>query len=84
MVEFIGIIAAVLILASITFPTMSFKGSVCMRIINMLGSIVFIIYGILLPAIATMVANIGILVVNTVHLCILIRKRKSEITMNKN
>lgn len=75
MVEFIGIIAAALILASMTFPTMSFKGSVCMRIINMLGSIVFIIYGILLPAIATMVANIGILIVNIVHLCILIKKR---------
>ncbi len=84
MVEFIGIIAAIFILVSMLFPTMSFKGSVCMRIINMLGSIVFIIYGILLPAIATMVANIGILIVNIVHLCILIKKHKREVGIENN
>ena len=78
MIEVIGIVAAVLILVSMVFPTMSFKGSVCMRVLNTVGSIVFVIYGILLPAIATAIANIGILIVNLVHLCILIKNKKKS------
>jgi hypothetical protein len=84
MVEFIGIIAAVLILVSMIFPTMSFRGSVCMRIINTSGSMVFIIYGILLPAIATLVANVGIFIVNIVHLYILIKNQKSKTNADNN
>lgn len=76
MVEVIGIIAAIIILVSMVFPTMSFKGSLWMRIINIVGSIVFVIYGIMLPAIATAIANIGILIVNVVHLCVLIKNKK--------
>ena len=83
MVEIIGIIAAIIILISMVFPTMSFKGSVCMRIINIVGSIVFVIYGIMLPAIATAIANIGILIVNVVHLCVLIKNKKRK-SIDKN
>ena len=76
MIEVIGIVAAVLILISMLFPTMSFKGSVLMRIINIIGCIVFAVYGVLLPAVATAIANMGILIVNIVHLCILIKNKK--------
>ena len=78
MIEFIGIMAAVLILTSMVFPTMSFKGSVWMRIINLIGSIVFVIYGILLPAIATAIANGAIIIINIYHLCKLIKNRKKS------
>lgn len=76
MIELIGIIAAVLILISTMFPTMSFKGSVWLRSINIIGSIVFVVYGILLPAIATAIANAGIIVVNIVHICLLVKNKK--------
>lgn len=75
MIEVIGIIAAVLILVSTMFPTMSFKGSMWLRSINIVGSLIFVVYGILLPAIATAVANAGIIVVNIVHICLLIKNR---------
>jgi len=76
MIEVIGIIAAVLILISTMFPTMSFKGSIWLRSINIIGSIVFVVYGILLPAIATAVANAGIIVVNIVHIYLLVKNKK--------
>lgn len=76
MIEVIGIIAAVLILISTMFPTMSFKGSIWLRSINIIGSIVFVVYGILLPAIATAIANAGIIVVNIVHICLLVKNKK--------
>ena len=75
MVEVIGIIAAVLILISTIFPTMSFKGSMWLRCINIVGSLIFVVYGILLPAIATAVANIGIIIINIVHICLLIKNK---------
>ena len=75
MIEIIGIIAAVLILVSTMFPTMSFKGSMWLRCINIVGSTIFVIYGILLPAIATAIANAGIIIVNIVHICLLIKNK---------
>ena len=85
MVELIGIVAAGLILISMIFPTMSFKGSVLMRSINIVGSMVFVVYGVMLPAIATAIANIGILIVNAVHLFVLIKNKKQpQIDTDKN
>ena len=75
MIEVIGIIAALLILISTMFPTMSFKGSIWLRSINIVGSIAFVVYGILLPAIATAIANAGIIIVNVVHICLLIKNK---------
>ncbi len=75
MIEVIGIIAAVLILISTMFPTMSFKGSMWLRCVNIVGSAIFVVYGILLPAIATAVANVGIIIINIVHICLLIKNK---------
>ena len=78
MIEAIGIIAAILILISTIFPTMSFKGSMWLRCVNIVGSAVFVVYGILLPAIATAIANAGIIIVNIVHICLLIKNKKER------
>lgn len=43
--DVLGLIAAVLIVASMVFKTTTFKGTILMRIINALGSVFFIIYG---------------------------------------
>lgn len=75
MVENIGIIAAVLIVVSMTFPTMSLKAGIWMRVINILGSCAFVVYGILLPAIATTIANSALVVINGYHLYKLIKTR---------
>ena len=78
MIELIGIIAGMLILFATMFPTLSFKGSMWLRSINIVGSVVFLVYGILLPAIATAVTNAGIIIVNIVHICLLIKNRNKR------
>ncbi|MDE6661261.1 MAG: hypothetical protein K2J93_05520, partial [Anaeroplasmataceae bacterium] len=66
--ELIGICATVFILVSMVFPTLSYKGSFWMRILNLVGSAVFVVYGVLLPAISTAVLNGGLIIINAYHL----------------
>ena len=82
--EAIGIVATLLILVSMLFPTLSYKGSLCMRILNILGSVVFVIYGALLPAISTAVLNGALIIVNSVHLFKLIKDNKNKNKKEKN
>lgn len=79
--EAIGIVATLLILVSMLFPTLSYKGSLWMRILNLVGSVIFVIYGSLLPAISTAVLNGALIIVNAYHLIKLVinnKKKKSE------
>ncbi|MBQ3502455.1 MAG: lactate dehydrogenase [Clostridia bacterium] len=78
MVEFIGIIAALLIVFSMSFPTMSFKWSICMRVLNIVGSAVFVVYGVLLPAVATAIANSALIIINGYHLYKLIKTKRNK------
>lgn len=78
MVEIIGIAATILVLVSMCFKTQTFKGSLCMRIINIVGSIVFVVYGAILPAISTAVLNAALIIVNTYHLILLIKSNKKD------
>ena len=55
--EIIGIIASILIVFSMVFKTTTYKGTILMRILNLTGSIFFIIYGFLLPAYSTAITN---------------------------
>lgn len=45
MKDIIGIIASILIVFSMVFKTTTFKGTMCMRVINTVGSAFFIAYG---------------------------------------
>ncbi|MBE5736312.1 MAG: uroporphyrinogen decarboxylase [Clostridiales bacterium] len=76
-VEIIGIAATVLILFSMLFKTTTLVGDIRMRVLNLVGSIVFVVYGCLLPAISTAILNGGLVIVNTYHLIMLIREYKS-------
>ncbi len=75
-IEIIGIAATLLVFASMCFRTISYKGSILMRTFNIVGSLVFVIYGALLPAISTAVLNGGLIIVNAIHLVLLIIKQK--------
>lgn len=78
MVSTIGIIATILVTASLIWKTRTFKGAVLMRVLNALGSVAFIIYGFMLPALATGIANIACLIINLVYLFIEIYFHKKE------
>ena len=76
--EWIGIVASILICISMCFKSTTYKGAICMRSINILGSIIFGIYGILLPAISTAVLNFILVGVNIYYLIKLIRDNKKN------
>ena len=60
------------------FNTTTIKGNYLMRILNIIGSLVFVIYGLILPAYSTALLN-GILVfINAYRLLMLIVKQKNN------
>jgi len=83
MVEVIGITATLLVLVSMLFKTTTLKGSILMRLINIIGSVVFVVYGCLLPAISTAILNAGLVLVNSYHLIILLKEQNNIKKNNK-
>lgn len=77
-IESIGIIGTVAILISMCFKTSSFKAALWLRILNLAGSVLFVVYGALLPAISTAVLNGCLIVVNGFHIYLLIRDEKKK------
>lgn len=75
-VELVGIIASLLIIASMSCTTRTYKGALTMRIINIIGSVVFVIYGALLPAFSTAFLNAVLVVVNVYHTYMLVKENK--------
>ena len=67
-IEIVGIIASLFVVISMCFKTTLFKGTIIMRSINGVGCIVFIVYGALLPAIATLITNICAFIINIFYL----------------
>ena len=49
-----------------------------MRIFNLIGSVVFVVYGVLIPAISTAVLNFVLIVINTYHIAMLVIDKKNE------
>lgn len=77
-IEIIGIIATIIIVIAMCFNTTTIKGNYLMQILNIIGSLVFVIYGLILPAYSTALLN-GILVfVNAYRLLMLIVKQKNN------
>ncbi|MGN0961104.1 MAG: hypothetical protein ACI4PF_02755 [Christensenellales bacterium] len=77
-IEIIGIVSTLLILTSMLFKTTTIKGSILMRILNLIGSLTFVLYGILIPAYSTAILNAGLVLVNGYHLIILIKENKKN------
>lgn len=76
--EIIGVVATVFILCSMCFNTSSYKTTLLMRIFNLIGSVVFVVYGVLIPAISTAVLNFVLIVINTYHIAMLVIDKKNE------
>lgn len=77
-IEIIGIVATVFIVISMSVNTSSWKGDVFMRAGNIIGSLVFVVYGALLPAISTGVLNGILVIVNFYYLIKLLRMKNKE------
>lgn len=82
-IEIVGVIASILILISMCFNSSSYKGSLFMRIFNLIGSIILTVYGSLIQAFSVVFLN-GILVfVNFYYLINLIVKNYKKNKIDK-
>lgn len=84
--EIIGLFASIILVVSLLPRTTSYKGTIIMRALNMIGSIMFVVYGCLLPAISTGIANGCLVVIDLYYLIREIKdhKKKSGKMLRKN
>lgn len=68
MVKLIGVIASILIFISMCVKSTTITGNIAMRIINILGSIIFIYYGYLLSAYSTILLNAVCTIINLYYI----------------
>ena len=77
-IECIGIGATLFIIFSMLFKTTTLKGNIRMRILNLIGSAIFVVYGFLLPAQSTALLNIALVFINYYHLVTSLKEYKEE------
>ena len=75
-IEVFGIVSSIIILVSMCFNPQTRLGIILLRSINLIGSICFIIYGLLLPAYATTFMNSCALVINSIYLVKILKASK--------
>lgn len=75
-VEIIGIIASILLSVSMIIKSTSIRNNIIMRILNTIGSLFFLVYGIVLPAYSTAIFNSIVILINIYHIICL----KKELT----
>lgn len=84
LLELIGYVASALVVVSISFKTSTFTGTLLMRILNGIGSFIFIIYGILIKADPTALTNCIAFIINLIYLIFEIRDHKKKRIRDEN
>ena len=74
-IEFVGIAAGVIVLLSFLF-----KNIKVIRLVNIVGAILFVIYGLLLPTYSTAFVNFALIVVHIIYLIRDELRRKKKVT----
>ena len=64
MIELFGVIASLLIIISLLFKTNTYEGALALRVLNTVGSLVFVVYGVYLLAYSTIFLNVVAVVIN--------------------
>lgn len=76
--EIVGVSGSILVAISMMFRTTTDSGVLKLRIFNLLGSIVFVAYGILLPAYSTVALNVLCTILNIIGIVTIVRKIKNS------
>lgn len=82
-IEIVGVIASILILISMCFNSSSYKGSLLMRIFNLIGSIILTVYGSLIQAFSVVFLNGILVLVNIYYLIDLIVRNHKKNKIDK-
>ena len=75
--ETIGTIGSLVVLISMCFKTDTLKGSLIMRVLNLLGSIIFVYYGFMIDGYSVIALNGILAVVNIYYIFDLLVKHRS-------
>ncbi len=87
-IEIIGVVASLFILGSLTFKCVSVKRNIIMRMLNAIGALIFVVYGVLMVVLQSssawslIVCNSLLLCFNIFHLIKLLISQKKT-TENK-
>ena len=73
-IEIVGMCASIILLISMSIKSTTIKGNMWMRIINIIGSILFVIYGINLTAYSTVFLNLCVIVVHLYYIIKLLKE----------
>lgn len=73
MIEIIGLAASLCVCVSMIFKTDTFRGALLLRSLNLIGSLIFIIYGLSLNAISIYLLNIIASSINIYHIIKLVK-----------
>ena len=76
-IELIGILGSVFVLISFLM-----KDILVIRIINIVGSVIFIVYGIIIGAMATWFVNAALIVVHIIYIIIELKNKKNKTIEN--
>lgn len=66
--ELIGFTGSILVLISMLYNTSTYRGAFLLRLLNAIGSIIFVVYGVLLKAPSTVGLNIFAAVFNIYYI----------------
>ncbi|MCL2197037.1 MAG: YgjV family protein [Treponema sp.] len=72
--DWVGYLASLLVAISITI-----KGGIYFRVLNMAGSICFLVYAVLLKSIPIMIINVYGIGINLFHIIKIVKNSKKEI-----
>jgi len=75
--ETIGTLGSLIVLISMCFKTDTLKGSLIMRVLNLLGSIIFVYYGFMITGYSVIALNGILAIVNIYYIIDLVLKNKS-------
>ena len=67
LVEVLGLFASVVVFISVSFSSTTVKRNILMRIINTIGSAIFIAYGCIIGSLSTAILNGGMIILNLYH-----------------
>lgn len=76
-IELIGILGSVFVLISFLM-----KDILVIRIINIVGSVIFIVYGIIIGAMATWFVNAALIVVHIIYIIRELKNKKNKAIEN--
>jgi len=76
--ETVGLIGSIIVLLSMCFKPYTYSGNMIMRILNFVGSIVYIYYGIRLSAYSIIALNIILTFVNLFYIYKAIKYKYKE------